>query len=311
VPSAIWSGTIGFGLVSVPVKLVSAVRSKDVRFHQLEEGTGSRIRQRRVSEATGEEVPYENIVKGYEVSPGHYVVVDAEELETLAPKASRAIEIEDFVELSEIDPIFFENPYYLVPDKAAEKPYRLLVEAMTELQKVAIGHIILRSKAHLVAIRPLDGALCVETMRYADEVTPVESLDGIPDDDVDVSERELKMAHQLIEALSGAFEPDKYRDDYRDQVLALIEKKAAGEEIVSEPQVDEPAKVLDLMAALEASLDRAGKSGPARSSAAKSSARKPAKKAGSKKVASRKVSAKKVSAKKAAPKKAPRSRRSA
>jgi DNA end-binding protein Ku len=302
VPSAIWSGTIGFGLVSVPVKLVTAVRSKDVRFHQLEEGTGSRIRQRRVSEATGEEVPYENIVKGYELSPGQYVVVEPEELEAMAPKASRAIEIEDFVELSDIDPVYFENPYYLVPDKAAGKPYQLLVEAMTELQKVAIGHIVLRSKAHLVAIRPLDGALCVETMRYADEVVPVESLDGLPEGDVEPSERELTMARQLIEALSGPFDPEKYHDEYREQVLELIEKKAAGEEIVSEPLTEEPAKVVDLMAALEASLDRAGKGGGAKA---------PAKKAGAKKAATRKVSAKKVTAKKAAPKKSARTRRSA
>ncbi len=301
-PSAIWSGTIGFGLVSVPVKLVTAVRSKDVRFHQLEEGTGSRVRQRRVSEATGEEVPYEKIVKGYELSPGQYVVVDPEELEAMAPKASRAIEIEDFVELSDIDPLYFENPYYLVPDKSAGKPYQLLVDAMTELQKVAIGHIVLRSKAHLVAIRPLDGALCVETMRYADEVVPVESLDGLPEGEVEPSERELTMARQLIEALSGPFDPEKYHDDYREQVLGLIEKKAAGEEIVSEPVAEEPAKVVDLMAALEASLERAGKGGRAKA---------PAKKAPAKKAATRKVSAKKVTAKKAAPKKSTRTRRSA
>jgi DNA end-binding protein Ku len=306
VPSAIWSGTIGFGLVSVPVKLVTAVRSKDVRFHQLEEGTGARIRQRRVSEATGEEVPYEKIVKGYELSPGQYVVVEGEELEALAPKASRAIEIEDFVELSDIDPIYFENPYYLVPDRNAAKPYELLVEAMTELQKVAIGHIILRSKAHLVAIRPLNGALCVETMRYADEVVPVEGLDGLPEGDVEPTEKELAMARQLIETLSGEFEPEKYRDEYREQVLALIEKKAAGEEIVSEPLVEEPAKVLDLMAALEASLERAGKGGPS-----KAASSKPAQKTGAKKAASRKVSAKKVTAKKAPTKKAARPRKSA
>ena len=306
VPTAIWSGTIGFGLVSVPVKLVSAAKSKDVRFHQLEAGTNARVRQRRVSEATGEEVPYDNIVKGYELSPGQYVVVEGEDLETLQPKASRAIEIEDFVDLSDIDPLYFENPYYLVPDRNAGKPYKLLVEAMTELQKVAIGHIILRSKAHLVAIRPLEGALCVETMRYADEVVPVESLDGLPDDVEEPTERELTMARQLIETLSGEFEPEKYHDEYREEVLALIERKAAGEEIVSEPLVEEPAKVLDLMAALEASLERAGKSGPQKSAASKAT------KAPAKKAASRKVSAKKVTAKKAPTKKrAARTRKSA
>jgi DNA end-binding protein Ku len=259
VPSAIWSGTIGFGLVSVPVKLVSAVRSKDVRFHQLDPATGSRIRYRRVAEASGEEVPNELIVRGYEISPGQYVPVDAEEVEALTPKASRTIEIEDFVDLRQIDPIYFEQPYYLVPDRSAAKPYRLLVEAMTDLEKVAVGRIVLRAKEHLVAIRPLDGGLCVETMRYADEVIPIESLEGLPEGDVEPTPRELAMAHQLIEALSGDFQPEKYHDQYREQLLELIEKKAAGEEIVAEPLVEEPAKVVDLMAALEASLARAGR----------------------------------------------------
>jgi DNA end-binding protein Ku len=285
------------------VKLVSATRSKDVRFHQLEEGTGSRVRQRRVSEATGDEVPYENIVKGYELSPGQYVVVEAEELETLAPKATRAIEIEDFVDLTDIDPLFFENPYYLVPDKAAAKPYRLLVAAMEELQKVAVGRIVLRSKEHLVAIRPVDGALCVETMRYADEVIPVASLDGIPDEDVEPSKRELDMARQLIEALAGDFEPEKYHDEYREQLLALIDKKAAGEEIVAEPLVEEPAKVLDLMAALEASLARTGRKG--------ADEERPAKRAASKKATTKKAPAKKKPAAKKTAKKAPAKKKAA
>ncbi|HMG26107.1 MAG TPA: Ku protein, partial [Acidimicrobiia bacterium] len=259
-PSTIWSGNISFGLVTVPVKLVSAVRSKDVRFNQLEEGTGARIRYRRVSEATGEEVPNERIQKGYEIASGQYVVVDNEELEKLTPKASHTIEIQDFVDLEQIDPIYFEQPYYLVPDRAAERPYRLLIEAMTDLQKVAVGKIVLRAKEHLVAIRPLDGALCIETMRHADEVIPIESLEEIPrDDDIAPNEKELDMARQLIEALASNFEPDKYHDDYREQLLGIIDKKAAGEEIVAEPLVEEPAKVVDLMAALEASLARAGK----------------------------------------------------
>jgi DNA end-binding protein Ku len=255
VPSTIWSGNISFGLVTVPVKLVSAVRSKDVRFNQLEEGTGARIRYRRVSEASGEEVPNERIQKGYEIASGQYVVVDNEELEKLTPKASHTIEISDFVDLEQIDPIYFEQPYYLVPDRAAERPYRLLIEAMTDLQKVAVGKIVLRAKEHLVAIRPLDGALCIETMRHADEVIPLESLEEIPrDDDVAPSEKELDMARQLIEALAANFEPDKYHDDYRERVLALIEQKASGQEIVVEEPTEEPTKVVDLMAALEASL---------------------------------------------------------
>lgn len=284
-PSTIWSGNISFGLVTVPVKLVSAVRSKDVRFNQLEEGTGARIRYRRVSEATGEEVPNERIVKGYEISSGQYVVVDQGELEKLTPKASHTIEIQDFVDLEQIDPIYFEQPYYLVPDRAAERPYRLLIEAMTDLQKVAVGKIVLRAKEHLVAIRPLDGALCIETMRHADEVIPLENLEEIPrSDEVEPNQKELDMARQLIEALASDFEPDKYHDEYREQLLDIIEKKAAGEEIVAEPLVEEPAKVVDLMAALEASLARAGKGGGERAAArpAKAAAKK-TKKAGAKK----------------------------
>jgi DNA end-binding protein Ku len=284
VPSTIWSGNISFGLVTVPVKLVSAVRSKDVRFNQLEEGTGARIRYRRVSEASGDEVPNERIQKGYEISPGQYVVVQQDELEQLTPKASHTIDIQDFVDLEQIDPIYFEQPYYLVPDRAAERPYRLLIEAMTDLQKVAVGKIVLRAKEHLVAIRPLDGALCIETMRHADEVIPIESIEEIPrGDDIAPSQKELDMARQLIEALSGDFEPQKYTDAYREQLLEIIEKKAAGEEIVAEPLVEEPAKVVDLMAALEASLARAGKGGADEAPARAKAAAKKTKKAGAKK----------------------------
>jgi DNA end-binding protein Ku len=258
VPTTIWTGSISFGLVTVPVKLTSATKSRDVSFNQLEEETGSRIRLRRVSEQTGEEVPPNKIVKGYEIEKGRYVVVEKSELEALAPKASHTIEIEDFVDLDEIDPLYFDSPYYVIPDEKAAKPYRLLVEAMTRLQKVAVGRVVMRAKERLVAIRPLDGMLCVETMRYADEIVSRDAL-GLPDADEEVSERELAMATQLVEALSGDFEPEKYHDEYREQLLGLIDQKAAGEEIVAQPEPEAPAKVLDLMAALEASLKRAGR----------------------------------------------------
>jgi DNA end-binding protein Ku len=257
VPSTIWTGSISFGLVTVPVKLTPAVKSRDVSFNQLEEGTGSRIRLRRVSEQTGEEVSTDRIVKGYEIEKGRYVVVEKSELETLAPKASHTIEIEDFVDLADIDPIYFDTPYYVLADEKASKPYRLLVEAMTQLQKVAIGRVVIRAKERLVAIRPMDGMLCVETMHYADEIVAREKLDGVPAGG-DVNERELEMAMQLVEALAGAFAPDKYHDEYREQLLELIDQKAAGQEIVARPEPEAPAKVLDLMAALEASLKRAG-----------------------------------------------------
>ncbi|MBA2327793.1 MAG: Ku protein [Actinobacteria bacterium] len=289
-PRPIWSGTITFGLVTVPVKLVTATRSQDVRFNQLEEGTGSRIRYRKVSEATGEEVPNEKIVKGYEISPGQYVVVGGEEMDAFAPKATRMIEIEDFVDLEQIDPIFYDSPYYLTPDRGAAKPYRLLLDAMADLDKVAIGRFVLRGKEHLVAIRVREEALCVETMRYVDEVVPVEELEGLPEGDIQPTKRELDMARQLIEALSGDFEPEKYHDQYREQLRELIEKKAAGEEIVAEPLVEEPAKVVDLMAALEASLERAGKGGAreAKRPARKAATKKPAKSAKKKATRSRK-----------------------
>jgi DNA end-binding protein Ku len=272
-PSAIWSGSISFGLVAVPVRVVSATRSQDVRFNQLEEGTNARIRYRKVSEATGEEVPNDRIRKGYEIAPGQYVVVDDEEMRALAPKASRMIEIEDFVDLQDIDPLYFENPYYLAPDANGLKPYKLLVDTMTELGKVAIGRVVIRSKESLVAIRPLDGVLCLETMRYADEILPREGL--VPDDAAggEASERELTMARQLIEALSDKFDAARYHDEYREQLRDLIERKAAGEEIVAEPAVEEPGKVVDLMAALEESLARAGagtEAKPAKKRAARS-----------------------------------------
>jgi DNA end-binding protein Ku len=255
-PSAIWTGTISFGLVQVPVRLVGATKSRDVSFNQLEEGTGARIRYKKVSDATGEEVPADRIKRGYEISKGRYVMIEPDELETLRPKGSHAIEIEEFVDLAEIDPLYFEQPYYLVPDDRGVKPYKLLVDAMAELNKVAIGRIVVRSKERLVAIRTVDGMLCIETMRYADEVLPRDDL--VPGDDVELSERERTMARQLVESLAASrFEPEKFRDEYREQVLELIERKAAGETIVAEPVVEPPTKVLDLVAALEASIVKA------------------------------------------------------
>jgi DNA end-binding protein Ku len=299
VPQAIWTGSISFGLVTVPVRLVSATKSQDVRFNQLEAATGSRIRYRRVSEQTGEEVPNDQIVKGYELENGHYVVLENDELAALKPTASRQIEIEDFVDLSEIDPVYFEQPYYLVPDKDAAKAYRLLSRVMEDEGKVAVGRFVLRSKEALVAIRPIDGMLCLETMRYADEVLAPDR--ELVDSQPEPTERELDMARQLVDTLSGSFDPEKYHDEYREEVLALIEAKAAGEEIVAPAAPEEPAKVLDLMAALEASLARTGaKPAPsARTVAKRGLSKSTAKKAAAKKApakATKKSTAKKASA---------------
>jgi DNA end-binding protein Ku len=296
VPHAIWTGSVSFGLVTVPVKVVSATRSLDVRFHQLEAGTNARVRNKRVSEQTGEEVPYDRIVKGYEIEPGQYVVVEADELTALAPKASRQIEIEDFVDLADIDPVYFEQPYFLVPDKNAEKAYRLLAEVMQEQGKVAIGRFVMRSKEALVAIRAVDGVLVLETMRYADEVLAPDRDQALPDAGTEPTEREMEMARQLVNSLAADFDPDKYHDEYREELLGLIEKKAAGEEIVAPEAPEEPAKVLDLMAALEASLARTGAKAPAPTTKA---AKAPARSAtGTAKKAAKKPAAKKAAAKK-------------
>src|SRR5215211_3566895 len=253
---AIWSGAISFGLVNIPVKLYSAVSRKTVRFHQIDAESGQRIRQQRVNPSSGDEVPYEQIVKGYEIGPDRYVTITPEELESLEPQKTRTIDIEDFVDLEQIDPIFYDHPYYLAPDTGAAKAYRLLVDAMEESGKVAVARVVLRSKEHLVAIRPRDGALAMETMLFSDEVIPPESLEELAaaDGDVKTSDRELTMAQQLIDSLSSEFEPEKYRDEYRERVLDLIERKAAGEEIAVQPEAPQPKAVPDLMAALEASL---------------------------------------------------------
>jgi DNA end-binding protein Ku len=253
VPRPIWSGAISFGLVNVPVKLYSAVSPKDVRFHQIDGRTNARIKQKRVSAATGEEVPYEEIVKGYELGPDRYVTIAPEELDALDPKATKTIDIEDFVDLDQIDPIYYDRPYYLAPDKGGAKPYALLRAAMEETNKVGIARLVLRTKQYLAAIRVKDDVLVIETMLYPDEVNPTDDLD-LPGDEVEVTDREEKMARQLIDSLTTDFDPDKYHDDYRERVLALIEKKAAGQEIVVEEPTEEPTKVVDLMAALEASL---------------------------------------------------------
>ena len=257
-PRSIWTGAISFGLVTVPVKLYSAVNRKTVRFNQLNAKTGSRIAQKRVDASTGEEVNYEDLVKGYEIATDRYVVIDPGELESVQPAKTKTIDIEDFVDLAEIDPIFYDHPYYLAPGTGGAKPYRLLLEAMRATEKVAIAKVVIRQKESLVAIRALQDhdVLEMATMLFADEVVDPARLDDIPAaEDVKTNARELDIAKQLVESLAGDFEPDKYHDTYREAVLAMIEKKAAGEEIVIQEEPEEAAPVPDLMSALKASLD--------------------------------------------------------
>src|SRR3954447_6821819 len=252
-PRSIWSGAMSFGLVNVPVKLYSAVSRKTVRFHQLHDADQVRIQQKRICPADGEEVPYDNIVKGYEISPDKYVVIEPEELEALDPKKTRAIEIQEFVDLDEIDPIYFDHPYYLAPGTGASKAYRLLLTAMQETNKVAIARVVIRQKENLVAIRATGDVMTMATMVFHDEVVSPDTIEELPDDETEASKREVEMAQQLIDSLTGEFEPEKYKDEYRERVLELIEAKASGEEIAIQPP-EEPAKVPDLMAALEQSL---------------------------------------------------------
>ena len=227
---AIWSGAISFGLVNIPVKLFSAVSKKTVRFHQIDAESGVRVRQKRVG-PDGDEIPYEQIIKGYEIGPERYVTLTPEELEALEPQKTRTIDIEDFVDLEEIDPIYYDHPYYLAPDTGAAKAYQLLVDAMEDAGKVAIARVVIRSKENLVAIRPRDGVLAMETMLFADEVVPTDSLDEMTTDgDVKTSDRELTMARQLIDSLSADFEPEKVPD-----LMAALEASIAA----SKP---EPAK---------------------------------------------------------------------
>jgi DNA end-binding protein Ku len=254
-PRAMWSGAISFGLVNIPIRLFPAVNRKSVSFNQIDTRTGSRIQYRKVSAADGEEVASEQIAKGYQLSSGEYVLIGDDELAALDPAASRSIDIEQFVDLDEIDPLYYDSAYYVAPDKAARKPYALLTRAMEEEGKVAIARFVMRSKQYLAALRAKDGVLVMSTMVYADELNdPLSLLDGDDVADAEVSDRELTMATQLVESLTEPFEPDRFEDTHRLQVLELIERKAAGEEVVAPPAPVAEDKVVDLMAALEASV---------------------------------------------------------
>ncbi len=248
---------MAFGLVSIPVKLYGAVVDRNVRFHQLHAADHARIQQRRVCSADGEEVPYEEIVKGFEIAPEQYVVIAPEELAALEPALTGRIDIEDFVELEEIDPIYFDQPYYLVPNTGGARPYRLLLEAMRATGKVAIARVVLRSRERLVAIRPRADVLVMATMNFGDEIQAADDLEELQEIDVQPTERELAVARRLVESIAEPFEISRYRDTYREAVLELIDRKAAGEEVVAQPPATaQPLQAPDLMSALEASLEQ-------------------------------------------------------
>jgi DNA end-binding protein Ku len=255
---SIWSGSLTFGLVNVPISLYSATQDKTVHFKQLERGTSSRIRYRRVNEDTGEEVDYANIVKGHDVGDGQYVVVTREELEEIEPGRSRTIDISDFVDAADIDPIYYQKTYYLGPQSdQAKRAYALLRQAMMKADKVAIATFVMRTKQYLAAIRPDNDVLVLETMFFADEVRdPVQEIEELPAG-VQLKDRDLDMAVQLIESMATEWDPSAYRDTYRDRLTDLIDAKRKGHEVVSDQPTATSNNVVDLMEALRASVEAA------------------------------------------------------
>ncbi|MEM8619203.1 MAG: Ku protein [Actinomycetota bacterium] len=295
----VWSGTISFGLVAIPVKLYHAVRRQSVSFNQLDERNMARIRYRKVNAETGEEVGEDHIVKGYEIAKGRYVVVDPDELEPFMPVATKMIDLQEFVDLTEIDPVYYETAYYLAPD-GPPKPYVLLARALESSGRVAIGRFVMRNKQYTAAIRAEDGRLVMSQLAYADEVvdpTDIDELHGL--DDIEVDDREVTMAESLVDSLVAAFEPGKYHDEYREQVMALIRAKAEGEELTTPEVAAEKPKVVDIMAALEASVE-AAKAARSRHPAKKAAAKKGAKKKAAKKSPTKKIAAKKAAKRQAA-----------
>jgi DNA end-binding protein Ku len=314
-PRPVWTGTISFGLVAIPVKLFHAVRKQSVSFNQLDDRTLARIKYKKVSALDGDEVPDEHIVKGYEISKERYIVVDPDELEPFIPSATKTVDLEEFVDLDEIDPVFYDSAYYVAPG-ANPKPYVLLARAMEESNKVAIGRFVMRNKQYTAAIRAEEGRLIMSTLAYADEVLDPATIDELSNlDDVEVSKKEIAMAESLVASLTSVFEPEKYRDEYREQVLDLIKIKASGEAFELPEAVADQPKVIDLMAALEASVAKAKeargrhpstaaeKHADAKSAAKVAAKKAPGKKAAGKKAAAEKAAAKKTAAKKTAAKK--------
>ena len=268
---AVWSGSISFGLVNVPVKAYTAVRDHEIHFNQLEKKTGARIRYEKVSEKTGKEVDASDIELGYEIRKGRYVTFERDELDELKPASTRTIDVQDFVALADIDPIYYERTYWLAPDgDGASKAYRLLLAAMEDRERVGIGSVVMRNKQYLAAVRPLDGALAMSTMRFDDEVVDRKTIDEIPTRGAKPSGKELTLATQIVDSLASDWKPSKYEDTFTEELKGIIRRKDKGKDVVVEAEREEEAgEVLDLMAALEQSVAKAKKK--------RGSARKPAK----------------------------------
>ena len=305
---AIWSGSISFGLINVPVKLYSAVTERNVRFNQIDTRNGARIRTRKVNAEDGSEVPPEAIAKGYEVAKGRYVVVTEDDLAALQPRATHTIDLEEFVDLAEVDPVYFDGAYHVAPDGRSAKPYALLVAAMEEAGKVAVARFVMRSKQYVAIMRPVDGRLLLSMMVYEDELNPASDLPEFDQlEGIEISERELAMAEQLVASLSAEWEPGRYRDTYREDVLDLVHAKDAGREVVpaaAEAPTDD--KVVDLMAALEASVAAAREARGRHPSAGRvpASGSVPARRATTRKAGSKQAGSKQAGAKQAGVKQA-------
>ena len=274
----VWTGSISFGLVNVPVKAYTAVRDHDVHFHQLDKRSGARIRNKKVSAKSGREVETDDIEMGFEVSDGRYVTFDKGELDELRPTSTKAIDVTDFVALEEVDPIYYERTYWLGPDgDPAKRAYQLLLAAMEDSGRVGIGTVVMRNKQYLAAIRPLDGALAMSTMRFADEVVARKDVDGVPDRRSKPAPKELALAKQIVDSLAGEWNPERYHDTFTEELRDRIAAKEKGKEIVEEEPVEQDAKIVDLFEALEASVKDAKKARRSSRSSAKRGSRSSAK----------------------------------
>lgn len=298
-PRAIWKGSITFGLVNIPVGLYSAEKREEVSFHLLDKRNMSRVRYKRVNEETGHEVPWEQTTRGYELEDGRYVVLSDEDLQRASPEKTQTVDILDFVDLDEIDPSYFDKPYYLAPDKKGAKSYALLREVLRRTNKVGIARVVIRSKQYLAAVIARKDALVLEILRYAHELRDTDELD-VPKGREGLTERELDMAERLVEGMVSSWDPGQYKDDYYRDLMKMIEERVKAGHLEEAPEAPKPARressnVVDLMALLKRSVDEGG------------GGRKPAKKS-----AAKKTPAKKIPAKKKAPaKKAPARRKSA
>jgi DNA end-binding protein Ku len=283
-PRSIWNGTVTFGLIAVPIKVHSAIEDKGVHFHQVHDKDGARIKQKRMCSKEGKEVPYKEVAKGYEVREGEYVLLAQEQIDAAAGEGSHTIALDEFVCAEHIDPVFYDRTYYLGASEEGEDAYRLLHDALKRSKRAGLGRWVFHNREYLVAIRPMNGALGLHTMRFADELVAVDELD-VPEASRPPSKQEIDMAGRLVESLHARFRPGSFKDTYRERVLALIERKAKGEEIeIEEPEEAEATP--DLMAALEASL------GSSKSRGSKSKSKSGASKSGGSKSTSRSSSSK-------------------